>query len=138
MEPAAALLKRFRCTQGIVAGLLLVCLVSLMSPLAASGDTYPEKGKVVAVSISAHTDYVPISPPDSKGRSGGGEAFVSKHWMYRVETGNRIYVFEGGKKQEMNAGDDVEFRIDKSTVHVRAGTKDVKCRLASDTLKATK
>lgn len=38
-----------------------------------NSDRYPEKGKVVAVQASETTDYVPVSPVDSKGRSHGGE-----------------------------------------------------------------
>lgn len=92
-------------------------------------QNYPEKGKVVAVRVDEHTDYVPISPPDSKGRTHGGEAFVHRKQVYRVETGDGIYELEGGKDRTMNVGDAVEFRIDRGTAHVRAGEKEKKYRV---------
>jgi hypothetical protein len=91
----------------------------------AKGDapSYAEKGKVVAVRVDEHTDYVPISPPDSKGRTRGGEAFVHRKQVYRVETDDGVYELEGGKNPTMNVGDAVEFRIDGGTAHVRVGER---------------
>src|SRR5579863_5499686 len=81
--------------------------------------SYPEKGKVVAAAMSEHTDYVPVSPVDSKGRTSGGEAFVRRNWVYRVETDGESYEIEGGKKQSLAAGDTVEFRVVKDSSYVR-------------------
>jgi hypothetical protein len=91
--------------------------------------SYPERGKVVAVRVSESTDYVPISPPDSKGRTHGGEAFVHRKQVYRVETDDEIYELEGGKNPNMAVGDAVEFRVEKGTARVRAGDKERKYRL---------
>jgi hypothetical protein len=97
----------------------------------APSDT--ERGKVVAVRIDEHTDYVPISPPDSKGRTHGGEAFVHRKQVYRVETDEKIYELEGGKDPTMSVGDALELRIDGGTAHVRigerAGAKEKKYRI---------
>jgi len=92
-------------------------------------DSYPEKGTVVAVHVSETTDYVPVSPPDSKGRTHGGEAFVHRKQVYRVETDSEIYELEGGKNPSMAVGDAVEFRVDKGTARVRDGDKEKKYRL---------
>jgi len=100
--------------------------------------SYPERGKVVAASISEHTDYVPISPPDSKGRTSGGQAFVHRNWVYRVETDDGFYEFKGGKKQSMATGDAVEFRRVKDTVYVLADDKETKYQILSTTPKPTK
>jgi hypothetical protein len=59
--------------------------------------SYTEKGKVVAVRVDEHTDYVPVSPPDSKGRTHGGEAFVHRKQVCRVETDENIYELGEGK-----------------------------------------
>jgi hypothetical protein len=132
MIRSAAISKR-RCHLSVVVASLL--LASLGSPaifLAADdSNRYPEKGKVVAAGVSERTEYVPVSPPDSKGRSSGGEAFVSRNWLYRVETGDDVYEFEGGKKQSLKTGDAIEFRVEKNSVHLRAGAKEVKYRLLS-------
>jgi hypothetical protein len=125
--------------RGSIIALACLSLVALaataISSAADHSKTYPEKGKVVAANMTERTTYVPVSPPDSKGRSGGGEAFVGKTWVYRVETDDRSCEFEGGKKQSLRTGDDVEFRIEKDSVHVRAGAKDVKYRLVSNIAK---
>lgn len=100
--------------------------------------SYPEKGKVVAASVSEHTDYVPVTPADSKGRTSGGEAFVHRNWVYRVETDDGIYELRGGKKQSMAVGDGVEFRVVKDTGYVLAGDKEMKYRILSTAPKPTK
>ena len=99
--------------------------------------SYPEKGKVVAASMSEHTDYVPVTPPDSKGRTSGGEAFVHRNWVYRVETDDGIYELRGGKKQSMAVGDGVEFRVVKDTGYVLADDKETKYRILSSSAKPT-
>ena len=88
-----------------------------------------EKGKVVAVRVDEHTDYVPISPTDSKGRTHGGEAFVHRNQVYRVETDGTNYELEGGKDPTMNVGDELEFRIERGTAYVRVGKKEKKYRV---------
>ena len=98
--------------------------------------SYPNKGRVVAVRVDEHTDYAPIFPTDSKGRTHGGEAFTHRKQVYRVETDDRIYEFAGGKDPLLAVGDAVEFRIEKETVHVRAGEKDKKYRIVSTTSKS--
>jgi hypothetical protein len=101
-------------------------------------NSYPEKGKVVAASISEHTDYVPVSPPDSKGRTSGGQAFIHRNWVYRVETDVEFYEFKGGKKQSMAVGDVVEFRVVKDTGYVLANDKETKYRVLSNSPKPRK
>jgi hypothetical protein len=121
----------------IAAMLLAACLLlSGFRPLqqhalAKSGpaDSYPEKGTVVAVRVYETTEYVPITPPDSKGRTHGGEAFVHRNQVYRVETDDGFYELEGGKNPTMAVGDAVEFRVDKGTARVRVGNKEKKYRL---------
>lgn len=100
-----------------------------------SAPRYAEKGKVVAVRVDEHTEYVPISPPDSKGRTHGGEAFVHRKQIYRVETDENVYELEGGKDPTMNLGDAVEFRIDRETARVRIGGKEKKYRIIMTTSK---
>jgi hypothetical protein len=100
--------------------------------------SYPEKGKVVAASVSEHTDYVPVAPADSKGRTSGGQAFVHRNWVYRVETDDGIYELRGGKKQSMAVGDGVEFRVAKDTAYVLANDKETKYRILSTAPKPTK
>jgi hypothetical protein len=117
--------------------LLTACLfLSLFWPVQAATLTrakppvnYPEKGKVIAVRVSETTEYVPISPPDSKGRTHGGEAFVHRKQVYRVETDDEIYELEGGKNPTMGIGDDVEFRVENKTLRVKVGDKERKYRL---------
>jgi len=102
-------------------------------------SSYPEKGKVVAATVSEHTDYVPVSPPDSKGRSTGGQAFVHRNWVYRVETDAEFYeFFKGEKKQRMAVGDNVEFRVAKDTGYVLVDDKEIKYRILSKSPKPTK
>jgi hypothetical protein len=100
--------------------------------------SYPEKGKVVAASVSEHTEYVPISPADSKRRSGGGEAFVHRNWVYRVETDDGFYDLDGSTKKRMAAGDTMEFRVVKDASYVRSGNTEVKYRVLSISAKPTK
>jgi len=92
--------------RAVVVTLLLVFLAAEVTASATdkAPPSYPEKGKVVAATVSEHTDYVPVSPPDSKGRSSGGQAFVHRNWVYRVETDVEVYEFKGGKKQSMAIG----------------------------------
>jgi hypothetical protein len=100
--------------------------------------SYPEKGKVVSATVSEHTDYVPVSPPDSKGRSSGGQAFVHRNWVYRVETDVNVYEFKGGKTQSMAVGDTVEFRVVKDTGYILADDKEIKYRILSNSPKPAK
>ena len=86
--------------------------------------SYPEKGTVVAVRVDERTDFVPHLSSGSKGRTHGGEAFVHRKQVYRVETDDRIYELGGGKDPLLAVGDAVEFRIEKETAHVRAGNKE--------------
>jgi hypothetical protein len=106
-----------------------VCSVQAAAP--GKQTSYPEKGKVVAVLTDEHTDYVPITPPDSKGRTSGGEAFVHRRQVYRVETDREVYELEGGKKPTLAVGDAVELRIDKSTAKVRTDGPAKKYRVLS-------
>lgn len=118
--------------------LLFFFLFGALQPAAiAKGKllSYVEKGKVVAVRVDEHTDYVPVSPTDSKGRTHGGEAFVHRKQVYRVETDDGIYELGGGKDPTMAVGDAVEFCIEKGTAHVRAGVKEKKYRIISTTPK---
>lgn len=136
---AATRLRRVKDLSIVIASLSLIALASpVISSAADNTRTYPEKGRVIDATVSEHTEYVPVSPPDSKGRSGGGEALITKTWVYRVETDDGTYEFEGGKRQNLKTGDDVEFRVEKDSVHVRAGAKDVKYRLVSTTPRSVK
>ncbi len=125
------------CTNA-VAILFFLCLLGTPQPPAiarATSPNYPEKGKVVAVRVDEHTDYVPVSPPDSKGRTHGGQAFVYRKQVYRVETYNGVYELQGGKNPTMAVGDAVEFAIVKGTARLRvgdeAGEKEKKYRIIS-------
>jgi len=131
---------RLRRTSAVVVALVLLFVaIPIAAPAAdKTPRSFPEKGKVVAASMSAHTDYVPVSPADSKGRTSGGEAFVHQNWVYRVETDGGSYEFEGGKKRSMAVGDTLEFRVVKDTIYVRAGDKEVKYRIFSNSPKPTK
>ena len=100
-------------------------------------NSYPQKGKVVAARVSEHTDYVPLST-DSRGTTHGGEAFVQRKWVYRVETDDGFYELAGGKKPSMAVGDVVEFRIEKGTGRVRAGDKEKKYPIISASPKPAK
>lgn len=93
---------------------------------------------MVAAAVAEHTDYVPITPADSKGRAQGGQAFVHRNWVYRVETEDAVYELRGGKKQSMAVGDAVEFRVEKETARVQTGTKKHKYRIASTSPKPVK
>ncbi len=127
--------KRGGCWRATPAVVLFVLLFVAGHVAAFATDkapkSYPEKGKVVAASMSEHTDYVPATPADSKGRTSGGEAFVHRNWVYRVETDDGIYELRGGKKQSMAVGDGVEFRVVKDTGYVLAGHKETKYRILS-------
>jgi hypothetical protein len=109
--------------------LLLLGAVQTAAIAKGDGPSYAEKGKVVAVRVDERTDYVPISPPDSKGRTQGGEAFVHRRHVYRVETEENIYDLEGNKDPTLRVGDAVEFRIEGETAHVRVGEKEKKYRI---------
>jgi len=117
--------------------LLIVSANALVSDDRAANN-YPEKGKVVAANLTEHTDYVPMTPPDSKGRTSGGQAFVHRSWTYRIETDDRIYEFAGGKKQSMSVGDSVDFRVVKDKAHVRGDGKETKYHIASVSAKQPK
>jgi len=103
-----------------------------------AANSHLEKGKVVAAALSERADYVPITPPDSKGRTQGGQALVHRNWVYRVETEDAVYELRGGKKQSMAAGDAVEFRVEKETARVQTGTKEQKYRITSTETKPAK
>lgn len=113
--------------------------ILLLGPLQAAaidkGDlpSYLREGKVLSVRVDEHTDCVPISPPDSKGRTHGGQSFVSRKQVYRVDTGDEIYELEGGKNPTMAVGDVAEFRIVKGNALVRTGKKEKKYRVISAT-----
>jgi hypothetical protein len=115
---------------------LFFCVCSLQAAASGKATSYPEKGKVVAVRLDEKTDYVPITPPDSKGRTSGGEAFVHRRQIYRVETDSEVYEFEGGKKPTLAVGDAVEFRIDKSSARVRTDGPAKKYRVLSATARS--
>lgn len=140
MNATGAKLDRLRraSTVAVALSLLFLAAQRTVSATDKAPKGYPEKGKVVAASMSEHTNYVPVSPADSKGRTSGGEAFVHRNWVYRVETDDGSYEFEGGKKQSMTAGDAVEFRIVKDNGYVRAGHKEMKYRILSSSSKPTK
>lgn len=123
-----------------VVPVLLLFVAGHLAAFATDRDpkSYPEKGKVVAASVSEHTDYVPVTPPDSKGRTTGGQAFVHRNWVYRVETDDGIYELKGGKKQDMAVGDGVEFRVVKDTGYVLANDKETKYRILSTAPKPAK
>jgi hypothetical protein len=131
---------RLQRTRAVAIALLLLFLAALVTAPATdkAPPRYPEKGKVVEATVSEHTDYVPVSPPDSKGRSSGGQAFVHRNWVYRVETDGEVYEFKGGKKQSMAVGDTVEFRVVKDTGYVLADDKEIKYRILSNSPKPTK
>jgi hypothetical protein len=101
----------------------LLCILFGVWPLRAglpqNEGTYPEKGKVVAVHVDETIEYAPIMPTDSKGRTHGGEAFVHRKQIYRVQTGNDVYELEGGRKTDLTVGDTVEFRVHKNSAKVR-------------------
>jgi hypothetical protein len=118
-------------------GFALLLVAVQVATLAADNTpkSYPEKGRVVAGNISEHTDYAPIMPTDSKGRTHGGEAFVHRNWVYRVETDDGVYELAGGKNQTLNTADAIEFRISKGTARVRDGDKEKKYRIISQPAK---
>ena len=132
--------RRFGCTHVAVTLLLLLFFAAGVGVAAAdkAAKSYLEKGKVVAATVVEHTDYVPITPPDSKGRTQGGQAFVHRNWVYRVETGDKVYELRGGKKQSMAVGDAVEFRVEKKIARVQTGTKEQKYRITSTEPKPAK
>lgn len=140
MNTTGAELGRLRRASALVVALFLSFLTARVTAPATDKalKSYPEKGKVVAVSISEHTDYVPVSPADSKGRTSGGEAFVHRNWVYRVETDDGSYELEGGKRQSMKVGDAVEFRVVKDASYVRAGDKETRYRMLSSSPKPAK
>jgi hypothetical protein len=116
-----------------VSGVVLLFTVHLAAfPRDNPPNRYPEKGKVVAVRITEHTEYAPVSPADSKGRTQGGQAYVYRNWVYRVQTDDGFYELEGGKKRSMAVGDVVEFRIEKGTGRVRTGNKEKKYLIISN------
>ena len=84
---------------------------------------------MVAVSVVETTEYVPISPADSKGRTHGGEVFVHRKQVYRVQTGDGVYELEGGKQPALAVGENVEFRVDARTARVLGDDKEKKYRL---------
>jgi hypothetical protein len=132
-------IEMLRASAVIVALLLLFFAAEVTaSATDKARPSYPEKGKVVSATVSEHTDYVPVSPPDSKGRSSGGQAFVHRNWVYRVETDAEVYEFQGGKKQSMAVGDTVEFRVVRDTGYVLADDKEVKYRVLSNSPKPVK
>jgi len=96
-----------------------------------NGTTYPEKGQVVAVRVDETIEYAPITPPDSKGRTHGGEAFVHRKQIYRVQTDKEVYELEGGRKTDLTVGDTVEFRVHKNRAEVRADGSARKYRIIS-------
>jgi hypothetical protein len=137
--PKIALRKRWSCLSiylpFLLAVLLLIGVRRSGAITRSNPPSYPEKGTVVAVRVDEHTDYVPVLPPDSKGRTHGGEPFVHRRQVYCVETDDGIYELEGGKDPIMAVGDAVEFRIAKRSAHVLAGKKEKKYRVISATPK---
>jgi len=113
----------------------VVCVLLGISPIRAAPPpkeaTFPLKGTVVALHVDETTEYAPITPPDSKGRTHGGEAFVHRKRIYRVETDNEVYELEGGRKTDLAVGDIVEFRVHKNSAEVRLDGLARKFRIIS-------
>ena len=93
--------------------------------------TNPEKGKVMAVHVDEIIEYAPIMHPDSKGRTHGGEAFVHRKQIYRLQTANEVYELEGGRKTDLTVGDTVELRVHKNSAEVRVDGSARKYRIIS-------
>jgi hypothetical protein len=119
MDARARMLRELR-RSGVAAVLCLLFGVCPTRAAATPNDaSYREKGTVIAVRVDETIEYAPTMPPDSKGRTHGGEAFVHRKQIYRVQTDDQVYDLEGGRKIDLTVGDSVEFRIHKNTAEVR-------------------
>jgi hypothetical protein len=122
--------RRILHRSGVAAALCLMFVACPSRSAAEPNDaTYPEKGKVIVVRVDETIEYAPIMPPDSKGRTHGGEAFVHRKQMYRVQTNNEVYELEGGRKADLTVGDSVEFRVHKNSAEVRVDGSTRKYRI---------
>ena len=131
MGARAPVLRRLRSSAAGTVFCVLIVASSFRAAPPPSGTAYPEKGKVVSVRVHETIEYAPITPPDSKGRTHGGEAFVHRNQIYRVQTPNEVYELEGGRRADLIVGDTVEFRVRKNTAEIRLDGSTKKYRIVS-------
>jgi hypothetical protein len=113
--------------------LILAVVVIWAAELRANtkSEGHDQHGKVIAIRVEEQAEHTPVMPPDSKGRTQGDTVFVHRKLIYRVETDAQIYEFEGGKKQDLDLGEMLEFRVGEKIVKIRANRLKRKYKLIS-------
>lgn len=116
---------------------LLLALPADALPKDKTPKVYPEAGKVVALKTAEQPHATPVYT-DPYGKTHGGVSTVKRLPIFRVETDTRFYDLEGKRKDVLNLGDTVEFRLDKEWAYVRQGDKEKKLRVVGIELKEGK
>lgn len=125
----------------LVCFLLCFCFLPVV-PLGAlpkdkQPKTYSEIGKVVALKTAEQPHTTPVYT-DPYGKTHGGISTVRRLPIFRVETDTKFYDLEGKRKDVLNLGDTVEFRLEKEWAYVRQGDKEKKFRVVGIELKEGK
>jgi hypothetical protein len=105
--------------QRLLSILSLLVLTGICLPLLAqdkSAGDYPERGKVIASAASA------------KASAGGVPVF-------RIDTENRVYEFEGTDEAKLTVGATIRFRIEADWAYVPQGDKEQKFKVIDTQLK---
>jgi hypothetical protein len=116
---------------------LLLALPASAMPKDAQPKSYPETGKVVALKTAEQPHSTPVYT-DPYGKTHGGVSTVRRLPVFRVETATKSYDLEGKRKDVLNLGDTIDFRIDKEWAYVRQGDKEKKFRVVGIELKEGK
>jgi hypothetical protein len=121
---------------GFAALLFIFCSVSVCSK-EKNPKTYPEHGTVLAMHDSLHS-YTNGVYTDSYGKSHGGNSTTIRKHVYRVETTTRLYELEGKKKDQLEIGGVIDFRIEKDRAYIQRGEKEEKFRIVGVELTPSK
>jgi len=85
-------------------------------------------GHIVAVTVSEHGEY--ITNPQGE----HGVNVTVRRQVYRVETAERFYLLEGGRKREFDPGTEIDFRLDKGKAFLVIHGKEKKYRMVGEGL----
>lgn len=110
---------------------LSVVVVLLLFAAASAGQ---EQGKIVAIQTQEQNRFIP-GYDNGQGAKSSGVTVRDRNQVYRVETADRFYLLEGGRKQELDLGATISFRLEKHRAIVRLGDKEKKFRVVGEELK---
>jgi hypothetical protein len=96
--------------------------------------SYPETGTVLEMHIAERT-YTAGVYTDPYGKTHGGNSTDIRRPVYKLETEKRFYDLEGRRRDRLEIGTSVRFRIEKDWAYVQQGSKEMKLRIVGDSLK---